>query len=443
MPDRNHASGLVSEKRGYMAKRDTNAIQTPTKKQLAIRKRDQERQRWVLFGIAGIAALVILVLIFGFIQVYILQPNSPIAKVDGVPISNALYQKMYRFQSYQFTRNLAQMQQQQAQYAGDPKQKFMYDYLTQNLQQLQSRQASMPQDVLSTLIDDQLIRKEAAKRGITVTPDDVQKELQRQFGYDPNPPTPTATPTLTATQVLTITPTPTTAPMTADDFKKLYAGSLSEFQKVANLTDADFREILGNSLMRDKLQKVLETEVPTMTEQIHASHILIATKQPTDTTGLSPEKLTEMQKAADAEAKAKAESALKRVTTGGEDFAKVAAEVSDDTGSKDKGGDLDWHPRGDMVPEFEAVAWKLQPGQIYTDVVQSQYGYHVIKLDEYDKNHPLSAYALQTRQGQALDNWLATARQSAKIENFWSADRVPAPLIQQSQGAPLPSNSGQ
>ena len=438
MPDRGHASGSVLEKRGYMAKRDTNAVQTPTKKQLAIRKKDLERQRWVLIGIAGIAALVVLVLIFGFIQVYVLQPNSPIAKVDGVPISNALYQKMYRFQSYQFSQNLAQMQRQQAQYAGDEKQKFMYDYLTQNIQQLQSRQTTMPQDVLNTLTDDELIRKEAAKRGITVTPDEVQKELERQFGYDANPPTPTPTPTLTATEVITITPTPTTAPMTVDDFKRLYSSSLSEFQKVANLSDADFRQMISTSLLRDKLQKILETDVPTTTEQIHASHILIATKQPTDTTGLSPEKVTELQKAADADAKAKAETALKRVTTGGEDFAKVAQEVSDDTGSKDKGGDLDWHPRGDMVPEFEAVAWQLKPGQIYTDVVQTQYGYHVIKLDEYDKNHPLSAYALQTRQGQALDQWLATARQSAKIENFWSADRVPAPLVQQTQGAALP-----
>ncbi len=418
--------------------RDTNAVQTPTKKQLAISKKDRDRQRWVVIGVIGVAALVVLVLIFGFVQVYVLQPNSPIAKVDGVPISNALYQKMYRFQSYQFNQNLAQLQRQQAQYAGDEKQKFMYDYLTQNIQQLQSRQATMPQDVLNTLIDDELIRKEAAKRGISVTPDEVQSEIQRQFGYDANPPTPTATPTLTATQVITITPTPTTAPMTKNEFDQLYSGSLSEFQKVANFTDADFRELVSNSLIRDKLQKVLAAEVPTTTEQIHVSHILIATKQPTDTTGLSAEQVTALRQAADAEAKTKAEAVLKRVTTGGEDFATVAKEVSDDTGSKDQGGDLGWHPRGDMVPEFEAVAWRLKPGEIYTDVVQTQYGYHIIKLDGYDKNHPLSAYALQTRQSQALDEWLAKARQAAKIENFWSADRVPKPLVQQTSGGALP-----
>jgi foldase protein PrsA len=421
-----------------MAKKDTGASQAPTKKQLAISKKARDQQRWVLIGIGTVAALVVLVLIFGFVQVYVIQPNSPIAKVDGVPISNALYQKMYRFQSYQFERSLAQMQQQAAQYAGDEKQKFMYDYLNQNIQQLQSRQASLPQEVLNTLIDDELIRKEAARRGIAVTPDEVQQELERQFGYDRNPPTPTATATLTATQVVTITPTPTTAPMTEDDFKRLYAASLSDFQKVANLTDADFHELISQSVLRDKLQKVLEAEVPTTTEQIRVSHILIATKEPTDTTGLSPEKIAELQKTADEQAKAKAEEVLKRVTTGGEDFAKVASEVSDDTGSKDRGGDLDWHPRGDMVPEFEAVAWSLKPGQIYTDVVHTQYGYHIIKLDDYDKNHPLSEYALQTRQSQALDTWLAEARKTAKIENYWSADRVPAPLTSQ-QGAAFPS----
>jgi len=423
-----------------MAKKDTKAVQAPNRKVLASHKKAQDQQRWVLVGIGAVAALVVLVLVFGFVQTYVIKPNSPIAKVDGAPISNALYQKMYRFQSYQFERSLSQMQQQAAQYAGDEKQKFMYDYLQQNVQQLQSRQATLPQEVLNTLIDDELVRKEAARRSTSVTPEEVQQELERQFGFNRNPPTPTPTATLTATQVVTITPTPTTAPMTEDDFKRLYSGSLSDFQKVANLSDADFHDLTRQSVLRTKLQKVLETEVPTTTEQIHAGHILIATKEPTDTTGLSPEKLAEMRKTASDEAKAKAELALKRVT-GGEDFAKVATEVSDDTGSKDKGGDLDWHPRGDMVPEFEAVAWKLKPGQIYTDVVATQYGYHIIKLDDYDKNHPLSAYALQTRQSQALDNWLAEARKTAKIENFWSADRVPAPLTLQ-RGAALPP-SGQ
>ncbi len=105
-------------------------------------------------------------------------------------------------------------------------------------------------------------------------------------------------------------------------------------------------------------------------EQVRARHILLSTR-PIARDGNPPPDKEAVRR--------KAQEVLRRARAG-EDFAALAREFSDDPGSKEKGGDLDFFGRGRMVREFEEAAFALQPGQI-SDLVETSYGFHIIKVE--------------------------------------------------------------
>jgi len=116
-------------------------------------------------------------------------------------------------------------------------------------------------------------------------------------------------------------------------------------------------------------------------EQVRASHILIKTE------GRS-----------EADAEKRAQEVQTKLRAGG-DFAALAKEYSEDEGSNVKGGDLDFFPRGRMVPEFDQVAFSMQPG-IVSDLVKTQFGYHIIKLME---RKPSSVQPLEAVRDQITE----------------------------------------
>jgi peptidyl-prolyl cis-trans isomerase C len=109
-------------------------------------------------------------------------------------------------------------------------------------------------------------------------------------------------------------------------------------------------------------------------EQVKARHILIAFKGSPAAQEGKPE-LTEEQ------AKAKAEALHKQIV-GGAKFEELAEKESDDVGSGSRGGDLGEFGRGQMVAEFEKAAFEAKVGEV-TPVIRTQFGYHIIKVDEH------------------------------------------------------------
>jgi peptidyl-prolyl cis-trans isomerase D len=137
------------------------------------------------------------------------------------------------------------------------------------------------------------------------------------------------------------------------------------------------------------------SEQYTTPEQVRASHILLKTEGKDE-----------------ASVKAKAEALLKQAR-GGADFAELARKNSEDEASAKNGGDLDYFGRGRMVPEFDQAVFAMQPGAI-SDLVKTQYGYHIIKL--VDKKNATTRSLAEVRQ--QLTDQLAYQRAQAQAADL-------------------------
>ncbi|HEX4767058.1 MAG TPA: peptidylprolyl isomerase [Lichenihabitans sp.] len=149
-------------------------------------------------------------------------------------------------------------------------------------------------------------------------------------------------------------------------------------------------------------------------EEIHARHILVPTED-------------------------EAKAALARIQKG-EDFAKVADELSKDPGAQ--GGDLGWFTKDKMVPEFAAAAFKLEPGQV-SQPVKTEFGWHIIKVEgKRQKQFPpfeqvkdqVARYVAQKAQS---DEVLAL-RKGAKIEHMDQPPAAPLPPAGSAPGTDAP-----
>ncbi|MGC2809930.1 MAG: peptidylprolyl isomerase [Bradyrhizobium sp.] len=188
----------------------------------------------------------------------------------------------------------------------------------------------------------------------------------------------------------------------SDEFKKRMA-----FARNRLLMDSLLANEGKAATTDEAMKKVYDDAAKQITseQEVHARHILVATED---------------------EAKA-IEEELKK----GADFADLAKKKSKDPGASD-GGDLGFFTKDQMVPEFSAVAFSLEPGKI-SDPVKSQFGWHIIKVEEKRNRKPpdfdqvkgqIETYV--TRKAQA--DYVAKLRETAKIERLdQPADAAPKP----------------
>jgi len=385
------------------------------RKQLSHQTRDARTRRITILGTAIVLGVVGLILVAGLVDQFVLKPRRPVAIVNGTKISREAYEKRLKYRQWDYENYLQQLQEQRALYADNADQSYIVQLIDQQISSLQTEITNLASTTISELIDEELYRQEAIRRGITVAPEDVQYTLESQFGYYSITPTPYptsipsatstpisptvhltvtvegVTPEVTATAAATVTPYPTPTLMTKEQFDSRFANWISAAQQASGFTEADLKTLIENALLRQQVQAAISAEVPTSAEQVHARHILFATRE-------------------------EAEAALARIKAG-EDFATLATELSTDTGSKENGGDLGWFTRGQMLKEFEDAAFSLPVGQV-SEVVETSAGFHLILVEDHQMDRPLDETALQQAQEMAINSWLDAQRASPNVRNL-------------------------
>jgi peptidyl-prolyl cis-trans isomerase C len=144
-------------------------------------------------------------------------------------------------------------------------------------------------------------------------------------------------------------------------------------------------------------------------EAVRASHILFKVEESADA-------------ATKKKVKDQAEAVLKQVRAGG-DFAELAKKHSADS-SAQQGGDLNFFTKGQMVPAFDQAAFSLKPGEV-SDLVTTQFGYHIIKVTEhrapstvpFEQVSPrIKEFLTEQQKQQKVDAFIASLKEKAKIE---------------------------
>lgn len=235
--------------------------------------------------------------------------------------------------------------------------------------------------ILKRLVDEEILWFEADKMDINVTADEVDAELEKA---------------------------------------KAQAGGEEELQSILdenNITMDSFKESVRKSLLFQKIYPEVTKDAAEVTDEQAKAYY-----------DANPDQFVapEMRTVSHILVKTPEEAqAVEQRLAAGEDFATVAREVSTDTGSKDNGGSLGQVPSegSGFVPEFEAVMNQLQPGEI-SEPVQSQYGYHIIKVDAItpagmqsfeEVLDQLKTGLMIESQRQAFDAWLNEVRGEYEI----------------------------
>jgi len=403
-------------------------------------EREAEIQRYVLIGTGVTIAIIALILLAAIVLELIITPNQTVATVNGQTINVAQFESRVRLERSLLNDQINGYLNQLRAFGMDPNQFASQEPLRTWLSQVQIPD-QMGNAVMENMISDLLIRQKAAEMGITVTDEEIQKQIDQYFGFNREtaglPPTPTVTPTITPTPFVSPTPSPEpsatpTAEATAEATGEATAEStaeslatptpfptieptptlttdeqISEFntrredyfnnlKRLTRISDADLRTYFETRALREKLRDAVLTDMMTDAPHVNARHILVATQE-------------------------EAEDIIAALNDG-ESFADLARAASTDTSSGAQGGELGWTSIYGFVKPFSDAVVAAPIGEIIGPV-ESEFGWHVIQVRARE-NREITEDALNQAKDSRFTTWLEDLRKSEEtavdISSIWT-----------------------
>jgi len=369
--------------------------------------------RWIIASTVAVGVLVIGILVYGYLAENVFKGREPVATVNGVPITTADFQA--RVRHYRIV-----LQEQRDYYTAqrmeldptDPSVSFLLEYLNTQIRQLDSmisetHATTLGKEVLDRMVQEELVRQEAARRGLTVSQEEIDRAIEEQFGYDRDAaatfltPTVAPTPPVTTETTLTATATPEPTPVSREEFDRRYQDYVKTYLKPSGLSEAKFRAMVEASLLYDKLQQAMAAEVPQTMEQVQIRYLSFPTQED-------------------------AEKVAERLGKG-EKWEDIAAEIEAEEESSAYASEPEWVTQGFLKEQFgeetAGTIWETPATQHTTPLAGTDGRWYIVQVMDRQVRE-LESWLRSYEEQRAFQEWLQGQMATVQYSDNW-ASKVP------------------
>ncbi len=390
------------------------------------RARQERMDRIAKISTYGVIGLVVSILVFGALYEYSWKPNKAVARVGDQKITLADYQGLYAYRAVTLWDELSTLNDYVDYFNSSEDLSFLVSTYESEIETVQQEIQELPTTVLDELLNYAIARREAEARGIVITDEEVQLEVESTFGYDREAdaasataiaaaetitatlvPTATTVPTaivtdsITTTETVTATveatATPTEVPMTQEEYETTADSYFTSIEAASGYTKEDLYKLVENSLYLEAVQNAIMAEAPTTAEQIYLWRMAFDTEEEAQT--------------------------ARELVLAGASFEEMAQEREENL-DMSVSAEVGWVPAAQMSDALAEVAFALEVGET-SEPVETSNGWELLKVTDQAEDMELDEYSLSLVQEDAADAWFAEQRAADDVKSYWTSSMIP------------------